>query len=88
MKLSPLVFDLEHEKALRVQLAQTGDSEFEVRLDLQESADAEQVFDEVKESLQKVFESNKLYGVAITLSDPPPRLGASGKFHEVLPLRV
>lgn len=85
--LSPLVFDLEHERARRVQLVQTGEREFEVRIDLADEAVAGDVFQEVIESVKRVFRDNGLEHVAVRESQAPPEFTASGKFHEVLPLR-
>jgi phenylacetate-coenzyme A ligase PaaK-like adenylate-forming protein len=85
--LSPLVFDLEHERARRVQLAQTGERDFEVRIELTDEAAAGAVFEEVIQSVKRVFLDNGLEDVAVTESQAPPELTASGKFHEVLPLR-
>jgi phenylacetate-CoA ligase len=86
--LSPLVFDLEHERAQRVQLVQTGEREFEVRIDfLADEAVAGAVFQEVIESVKRVFRDNGLEHVAVRESQAPPEFTASGKFHEVLPLR-
>jgi phenylacetate-coenzyme A ligase PaaK-like adenylate-forming protein len=85
--LSPLVFDLEHERARRIQLVQTSDTDFEVRIDPADEAPAEGVFQEVIESVKRVFRENGLEHVAVRESQAPPKLTASGKFHEVLPLR-
>ena len=84
--LSPLVFDLEHDQAQRVQLIQTGEREFEVRIQLADQA-AERVFQEVVASVQKVFRENGLDDVTVRESDALPEFTASGKFHEVVPLR-
>ena len=85
--LSPLVFDLEHERARRVQLVQTGDRDFEVRIELADGIAAGDVFQEVIESVKRVFRDNGLEHVAVRESQAPPEFTASGKFHEVLPLR-
>ena len=85
--LSPLVFDLEHERARRVQLVQTGESDFEVRIELADEAAAAVVFHEVIESVNRVFRNNGLEHVAVRESQSRPEFTASGKFHEVLPLR-
>jgi len=85
--LSPLVFDLEHERARRVQLVQTGESDFEVRIELADEAAAGVVFHEVIESVNRVFRNNGLEHVAVRESQSRPEFTASGKFHEVLPLR-
>ncbi len=85
--LSPLVFDLEHERARRVQLVQTGEREFEVRMDLADEAVAGAVFQEVIGSVRRVFRDNGLEHVVVRESQAPPEFTASGKFHEVLPLR-
>lgn len=85
--LSPLVFELEHERARRVQLVQTGERDFEVRIELADEAAAEVVFQEVIESVNRVFRNNGLEHVAVRKSQSQPEFTASGKFHEVLPLR-
>ena len=85
--LSPLVFDLEHEHARRIQLAQTGERDFEVRVELAEEAAVGVVFEDVIQSVKQVFRDNGLADVAVRESQAPPELTASGKFHEVLPLR-
>ncbi len=85
--LSPLVFDLEHEHARRIQLVQTSERDFEVRIDLADEAAAGVVFEEVIQSVKRVFRDNGLGDVAVRKSQAPPELTASGKFHEVLPLR-
>jgi len=85
--LSPLVFDLEHEHARRIQLVQTGDRDFEVRIELADEAAAAIVFQEVIESVKRVFRDNGLEHVAVRESRTPPELTASGKFYAVLPLR-
>jgi len=87
VSLSPLVFDLEHEHARRVQLVQTGERDFEVRIELADEAAAELLFEEVIRSVKQVFRDNGLDDVAVRESRAPPELTASGKFHEVLPLR-
>ena len=85
--LSPLVFDLEHEHARRIQLVQTSERYFEVRIELADEAPARVVFQEVIQSVKRVFFHNDLEDVVVTESQAPPELTASGKFHEVLPLR-
>jgi phenylacetate-coenzyme A ligase PaaK-like adenylate-forming protein len=85
--LSPLVFDLEHEQARRIQLVQTSEREFEVRIEPADGAVAGVVFGEVIQSVKRVFRDNGLEDVAVGESRAPPELTASGKFHEVLPLR-
>jgi len=85
--LSPLVFELEHERAQRVQLVQTGEKEFELRIQLADDAAAETVFREVIASVKRVFRDNGLEDVAVRESQAAPEFTASGKFHEVLPLR-
>jgi phenylacetate-coenzyme A ligase PaaK-like adenylate-forming protein len=85
--LSPLVFDLEHELARRIQLVQTSESEFEVRIERADEAATGVVFKEVIESVKQVFRDNGLGDVGVRESQAPPELTASGKFHEVLPLR-
>jgi phenylacetate-CoA ligase len=85
--LSPLVFDLEHEHARRIQLAQTSERDFDVRIELADEATAELVFEEVIQSVKRVFHDNGLSDVAVRESRAPPEFTASGKFHGVLPLR-
>lgn len=86
--LSPLVFDLEHEQASRIQLVQTAEREFEVRIELAEDVFAGVVFEQVIQSVKRVFRENHLPDVEVSKSVASPRLTASGKFHEVLPLGV
>ena len=85
--LSPLVFDLEHENAQRVQLVQTGETTFEVRAELAREAAAAEVFDDVIQSVERVFRDNGLENVTVKGSQAPLEFTASGKFHEVLPIR-
>jgi phenylacetate-coenzyme A ligase PaaK-like adenylate-forming protein len=85
--LSPLVFDLEHEHAQRIQLVQSSERDFEVRIQLADEAEAGLVFQKVIESVKRVFRDNGLEDVVVRKSQAPPKLTASGKFHEVLPLR-
>jgi len=84
--LSPLVFDLEHEHARRVQLVQTGARAFELRIEPANGAVAGVVFEEVSASVKRVFRDNGVADVTVRESPAPPQLAASGKFHEVLPL--
>ena len=85
--LSPLVFDLEHERARRIQLVQTGERDFELRLDPAEGGDAAPVFQEVIGTVTQVFRDNGLEDVTVRESKALPAFTASGKFHSVLPLR-
>ncbi|WP_269584919.1 hypothetical protein [Roseibium sp. Sym1] len=85
--LSPLVFDLEHEHARRVQLVQTGDREFEVRIEPAGERAHGDVFSDVITSVKRVFRDNGLENVTVSESSAPPEFTASGKFHEVVPLR-
>ncbi len=85
--LSPLVFDLEHEHAQRIQLVQTSERDFEVRIEPADEAAVGVVFQEVIQSVKRVFRDNGLEDVAVRESQAPPEFTASGKFHEVLPLR-
>ena len=85
--LSPLVFDLEHDHARRIQLVQTSERDFEVRIELADEAAAGVVFEEVIQSVKRVFRDNCLGDVVVRGSQAPPEITASGKFHEVLPLR-
>jgi len=84
--LSPLVFDLDHEHARRIQLVQTSERDFEVRIEVIDEAAAGNVFEEVIQSVKRVFRDNGLGDVAVRESKEPPKLTASGKFHEVVPL--
>ena len=86
--LSPLVFDVEHERARRVQLVQTGERDFEVRIQVADEAAAGPVFKEVIGSVNRVFRENGLNDVVVRESMVPPHLAPSGKFHEVLPLKA
>ena len=52
--LSPLVFDLEHEQARRIQLVQTAEKEFEVRVELGEGAVSQVVLEQVIQSVKRV----------------------------------
>ena len=85
--LSPLVFNLEHEHARRIQLVQTSERDFEVRIERADEAATGLVFKEVIQSVKRVFRDNGLEDVAVRESQAPPEFTASGKFHEVLPLR-
>lgn len=85
--LSPLVFDLEHKHARRIQLIQISEREFEVRIEPADEAVAGAVFQDVIQSVKRIFRDNGLEGVTVRESQVPPELTASGKFHEVLPLR-
>ena len=86
--LSPLVFDLEHEQARRIQLVQTADQEFEVRIELGAGAVPEAVLEQVIQSVKRVFKENNLPDVEVRESQSSPQLTASGKFHEILPLNL
>ena len=85
--MSPLVFDLEHDLAQRIQLVQTGERDFKLRIQLTEGANAERVFGEVIASVKRVFRKNGLDDVMVRAAEAPPEFTASGKFHEVVPLR-
>ena len=85
--LSPLAFDLEHESAQRVQLVQTSEFIFEVRAELLNHANPDQVFEQIIQSVSEVFAKNGLVDVKVGKSDTPPHLTASGKFHEVIPFK-
>lgn len=85
--LSPLVFDLEHDQAQRIQLVQTGEFDFELRIQLAEGAPAGPVFQDVIESVRRVFRDNGLDDVTVRAGEARPTFTASGKFHEVVPLR-
>ena len=85
--LSPLVFDLEHDQVRRAQLVQTGAFEFELRLQLAEGVASGPVFRDLICSVERVFRDNGLDTVTVRAGDAPPAFTASGKFHEVVPLR-
>jgi phenylacetate-CoA ligase len=85
VNLSPLAFDLEHESAQRVQLAQTSEFVFEVRAKLLNHDNPDQIFEQIIQSVNEVFAKNGLKNVKVGKSDTPPHLTASGKFHEVIP---
>lgn len=85
--LSPLAFDLEHESAQRVQLVQTSEFVFEVRAELLNHENPDQVFEQIIQSISEVFSKNGLVDVKVGKSDTPPHLTASGKFHEVIHLK-
>ena len=85
--LSPLVFDLEHDHAERIQLVQTSERDFEVRIQLADEAAAALVFKEVIGSVKQVFRDNGLDDVTVRESEALPEITASGKFHEVVSLR-
>jgi len=85
--LSPLAFDLEHESAQRVQLVQTSEFVFEVRAELLNDENPDQVFEQIIQSILEVFSKNGLVDVKVVKSDTPPHLTASGKFLEVIPLK-
>ena len=85
--LSPLVFDLEHDHAQRIQLVQTNERDFEVRIQLAEGAAAGPVFHDVIESVKRVFRDNGLDVVTVRAGEALPGFTASGKFHEVVPFR-
>lgn len=85
--LSPLAFDLEHERAQRVQLVQTSEFVFEVRAELLNHENPDHVFEQIIQSVNEVFTQNEMVDVKIVKSDTPPHLTASGKFHEMIPFK-
>ena len=85
--LSPLVFDMEHEHAQRIQLVQTSEKDFEVRIQLADEAAAGPVFQKVIGSVSRVFRDYGLDDVTVRESKALPQFTASGKFHEIVPLR-
>ena len=85
--LSPLVFDLEHEHARRVQLVQTSERDFEVRIQFANIGAAELVFHEVIEQVSRVFRENGVDDIELRKSKKLPEFTASGKFHAVVPLQ-
>ena len=60
VNLSPLIFDLEHERAQRVQLVQLNEKVFEVRAELTSTVDSDTIFDEIIQSVRNVFDENGL----------------------------
>jgi phenylacetate-coenzyme A ligase PaaK-like adenylate-forming protein len=70
--LSPLAFDLEHDQAQRIQLVQTGEFDFELRMQLTEGAAAGPVFQEVIESVKRVFRDNGVDDVTVRASELAP----------------
>ena len=58
--LSPLVFDLEHDQAQRIQFVQTSDRNFELRIHLVEGEAAGPVIQDVVDSVKRVFRDNGL----------------------------
>ena len=85
--LSPLVFDLEHEGAQRVQLVQIDEGDFDLHIELLPGASHDLVFDQVMSSITSTLRQNGVSEFHINRSEKPPRLTASGKFHELIPLR-
>lgn len=85
--LSPLAFDLEHENAQRVQLVQTSEFVFEVRAELLNHENLDQVFEKIIQSVSDLFAKNGLVDVKVEKGDTPPHLTASGKFHAVIPFK-
>jgi len=85
--LSPLIFDLEHEKAQRVQLVQIEDREFELHIEPLPGVNGDLVFDELSTSIASTLRQNGITEFQINGSQEPPRLTPSGKFHEVIPLK-
>ena len=82
--LSSLAFDLEHANAQRVQLVQISEFVFEVRAELLNKENPDQVFEQIIKSISEVFSKNGIVDIKIRKSDAPPHLTASGKFHEVV----
>lgn len=85
--LSPLVFDLEHEQAQRVQLVQIHEREFNLHIEPLPGGSGDLVFDVVSASIASTLRKNGITEVKINRNQEPPRLTGSGKFHEVIPLR-
>ena len=77
--LSPLVFDLEHEQARRIQLVQSAETEFELRIELGEGGASEAVLERVIQSVKRVFQENHLPDVEVRPSQSSPQL--TGKLH-------
>lgn len=61
--------------------------QFELRVELLNKNDSDQVFEDLIRSITNVFKENGLPHVKVIRSSAPPQLTASGKFCEVLPLR-
>ena len=68
-------------------MVQTSECVFEVRADLLDHENPDQVFEPIVQSISEVFAKNGLVDVKVEKSDTPPHLTASGKFHEVIPLK-
>jgi phenylacetate-coenzyme A ligase PaaK-like adenylate-forming protein len=85
--LSPLIFDLEQENAQRVQLVQIDEREFDLRIELLQGASRDLVFNQVISSIETTFRENGISEFKINRSQKPPLLAASGKFHEIIPLK-
>lgn len=88
VSLSPLIFDLEHEQAQRIQLIQLSEQVFEVRAELTKPEDSDTIFDQIIQSIRNVFEENGLPEIEIKRSTVPPQFTASGKFHAVLTYKI
>ena len=69
-------------------LVQTSEFVFEVRAELLNHENPDQVFEQIIQSISEVFSKNGLIDVKVGKSDTPPHLTASGKFHEVIPLTL
>ena len=70
-----------------MQLVQTSEFVFEVRAELLNDENPDPVFEQIIQSVSEVFAKNGLVDVKVEKSDTPPHLTASGKFHEMIPLK-
>jgi phenylacetate-CoA ligase len=85
--LSALTMGLEFDEASRVQLVQVSEYKFEARADIKEGVDKKSISTRIIHDAQKFFLDQNIQGVLVEWSNKPPELGASGKFHEVIPLK-
>ena len=85
--LSALTMGLEYEQASRVQLIQISEKKFEARADVNKGADENRLFELIINDVQKFFQNQGIEDVVIEKSKKAPELGASGKFHEVIPMK-
>jgi hypothetical protein len=78
---------LEYDQASRVQLIQLSEKEFEIRADVKDGVNVNSFFERAITDAQNFFKHQGIEDVIIHRSLKPPELGASGKFHEVFPLK-
>lgn len=84
---SALTMGLEYDEASRTQLIQVAEKKFEIRAELKKGIDKKVFFEKAKKDAQHNFKSQGVDDVSFEISDKLPELGASGKFHEVIPLK-